>query len=199
MRAAVVVFFVGIAAFGTAELRGALAAQSAITAGAWITLFDGKDLSAFDQIGDANWELAEGVVQANKGNGFLVTKASYADFDLKVEFWVDADANSGVFLRCENPKQITSRNAYEVNINDKQPDPSHGTGSIPNVAPPRMVFKAGGRWNTYEIAARGSHFVVILNGTTAVDAQDATHRQGHIGLQYAAGTVKFRTVQIRPM
>src|SRR5262249_4736956 len=93
----------------------------------WTTLFDGKSLAAFNMIGDANWQLVDGVVQANKGNGFLVTKGSYADFELKAEFWVDADANSGVFIRCENPQQITAMNAYEVNIFDKRPDPSYAT------------------------------------------------------------------------
>ena len=71
----------------------------------WTTLFDGKSLASFNMIGDANWQLMDGVVQANKGTGFLVTKNSYTDFQLKVEFWVDDDANSGVFLRCEVRRQ----------------------------------------------------------------------------------------------
>jgi len=46
----------------------------------WITLFDGKSLDNWDTIGDANWTLVDGVVQADKGNGFLVSKSSYTDF-----------------------------------------------------------------------------------------------------------------------
>ncbi len=105
-------------------------------AAGWTTLFDGKSLAAFNMIGDANWQLVDGIVQANKGNGFLVTKGSYTDFELKAEFWVDDDANSGIFIRCENPQQITAMNAYEVNIFDKRPDPSYGTGAIVDVAKP---------------------------------------------------------------
>src|SRR5436309_14823512 len=68
-------------------------------AAGWTTLFDGKSLAAFNMIGDANWQLVEGIVQANKGNGFLVTKGSYTDFELKAEFRVDDDPNSGIVIR----------------------------------------------------------------------------------------------------
>jgi hypothetical protein len=174
------------------------AGQANQAAAGWTVLFDGKNLSSFNTIGDANWQLMDGIVQANKGTGFLVTKASYADFQLKVEFWVDDDANSGVFIRCENPQQITAMNAYEVNIYDKRPDPTYGTGAIVDVSKPLTAMKAGGKWNTYEITAQGPHMVVTLNGTKTVDVQNSAHARGPIGLQYGAGTVKFRSVQIKP-
>jgi hypothetical protein len=47
------------------------ASGQANNAAGWITLFDGKNLSAFNMTGDANWQLMDGVVQANKGTGFL--------------------------------------------------------------------------------------------------------------------------------
>jgi hypothetical protein len=143
--------------------------------------------------------VADGVVQANKGTGFLVSKASYADFEMRVEFWVDDDANSGVFIRCENPQDITATNAYEVNIYDKRPDPTYRTGSIVNVAKPLSMINTGGKWNTFEIRAQGSHLVVTLNGTKTVDIQHSGHARGPFALQYGAGTVKFRNVQIRTL
>src|SRR2546425_8960184 len=85
---------------------------------AWTVLFDGKNLDSFNQIGNANWKITDGVVEANMGNGYLVSKATYADFEFKADFWVTDDANSGVFIRCENPNQVTAMNAYEVNIYD---------------------------------------------------------------------------------
>lgn len=186
--------------FGLVHLSTRLAAEQPTVAGPeWSTLFDGSDLSMFDTIGDANWRLGEGVVQADQGNGFLVSKAAYGDFELRVEFWVDAPGNSGVFVRCEDPAQISSRNSYEVNINDTRPDPTYGTGAIAQVAPPLVMLKAGGKWNTFEIRARGAHLEVVLNGTKTVDINDTSHSKGRIALQYAAGTVKFRRVQIRPL
>jgi len=168
-------------------------------AAGWTLLFDGKNLNAFNIIGDANWQLADGVVQANQGNGYLVTKNTYGDYQLKVEFWVDDEANSGVFIRCEDPKQITAMNAYEVNIYDKRPDQAYRTGAIVDVAKPLANINAGGKWNTFEITAQKSHFVVILNGTKTVDVENSAHARGVIALQYGGGNVKFRNVQIKPL
>jgi hypothetical protein len=167
---------------------------------AWITLFDGSGMEHWNSIGDANWRIEQGSVQADKGNGFLVSKNSYTDFQIRAEFWVDADANSGIFIRCSDPQKITATNSYEVNIFDKRPDPSYGTGAIVNLAKVVPMPKAGGKWNVYEITAKGSRFFVTLNGQRTVDGvQDSKHARGPIALQYASGVVKFRKVQIRPL
>jgi len=172
---------------------------SAQAGGAWTTLFDGKSLNGWNAIGNANWEVADGVIQATKGTGFLVTPASYGDFQITLEFWVSDDANSGVFIRCSDPKTISAANAYEVNIFDQRPDPSYGTGAIVNVAKVTSPIKTGGKWNTYDITAKGPKMTIVLNGTRTVDVEDATHARGPIGLQYGAGTVKFRNVRIRTL
>jgi hypothetical protein len=166
----------------------------------WVTLFDGKNLDNWSAIGDANWRIADGVVEADKGNGFLVSKTAYTDYQIRAEFWVDSDANSGIFIRATDPAKVTAANAYEVNIFDKRPDPSYGTGAIVNVAKPSVYLKAGGQWNTYEITVKGPKFTVVLNGTKTVDgAEDSKLATGRIALQYAAGVVKFRKVQIKPI
>lgn len=166
----------------------------------WITLFDGTSLENWNRIGDANWRLEDGAVVADKGNGFLVSKSSYSDFQIRAEFWVDADANSGIFIRCSDPNKVTSANAYEVNIFDKRPDPTYGTGAIVNVAKVVPMPKAGGRWNVYEITAKGDELTVTLNGQRTVDGvRDRKHASGSIGLQYGAGVVKFRKVQVKPL
>jgi 3-keto-disaccharide hydrolase len=164
----------------------------------WITLFDGTNLDSWTRVGDANWRLADGVVQADEGIGFLVSKNSYTDFHVRVEFWVDADANSGVFLRMSDIQNITVSNAYEVNIVDKRPD-MYGTGAIVNVAKVSPVPQAGGKWNTYDITAKGAHLTVTFNGIRTVDVHDSRLASGPIGLQHVAGLVKFRKVQIRPL
>jgi hypothetical protein len=164
----------------------------------WTTLFDGKTLKGWDVVGDANWEVADGVIQANKGTGFLVTPVPYRDFQITAEFWVTDDANSGIFIRCSDPKMISATNAYEVNIYDKRPDQSYRTGGIVDVAKPTSVINTGGKWNTYDITAQGPKMTVILNGMKVVDgAEDTKHPDGRVALQYGAGTVKFRNVRIR--
>jgi hypothetical protein len=176
-------------------------AQGASGETGWITLFDGSNLNQWEPIGNANWRLVEGgVVQADLGNGFLVSKKEYGDFELKAEFWVDATANSGVFIRATDPAKVTATNAYEVNIYDTRPDPSYGTGAIVNVAKVSPMPKAGNQWNYYEITAKGDTFTVTLNGIKTVDgAKDAKLPKGRIALQYGQGIVKFRKVEIKPL
>ena len=175
-------------------------------------MFDGKNLDNFNKIGDANWRLEDGAVVADKGNGFLVSKEGYGDFEIRAEFFVDPDANSGIFIRCTDPEKIGSDNAYEVNIWDMRPDPSYGTGAIVKVAKVDPMPKAAGKWNVYEITAKGSTFTVVLNGQKTVNgAQDAKFASGRIALQHGLGSkddkgvandkgvVKFRKVEIRPL
>ena len=173
----------------------------------WVTLFDAKNLDNWNKIGDANWRIEDGAVVADKGNGFLVSKNSYGDFQLRAEFWVDDDANSGIFIRCADPDKVTGSNAYEVNIWDRRPDPTYGTGGIVNVAKVDPMPKAAGKWNVYEIIAQGPKFTVTLNGQKTVDgAQDAKFANGRIVLQHGLGlkdndrgVVKFRKVEIKPL
>jgi hypothetical protein len=172
--------------------------------GGWITLLDSTRMGDWDQVGTANWEMKDGAVVADKllegkSPGYLVSRNAYKDFQIRAEFWTDEEANSGVFIRCDQSKQISAKICYEVNIYDKRPDPSYGTGAIVNVAKVDPMPKAAGKWNTYEITAQGPHLVIVLNGQKTVDVQDSTHSSGPFALQYGSGVVKFRKVQIKPL
>jgi hypothetical protein len=163
----------------------------------WVTLFDGTHLGNFNTVGTANWTLRDGTVEATSGSGFLVSKESYRDFEVRVEFWVDEGANSGVYMRCQDAAKITDTTCYEANVFDKRPDQSGRTGAIVHIAKPLAIVDAGGRWNTYEITLKGPQLTVRLNGTLTAQAEDSKLTSGPIALQYAAGTVRFRRVQIR--
>lgn len=194
MRAKLIVAAAAVASLGAcSEPTG----ESTVSAGDWQTLFDGSSLAGWTRVGDANWQLMDGAVAADSGTGFLLTAASYADFDLDLEFWVTPDANSGVFIRCANPSEIGAATCYEVNIFDQRPDPTYRTGGIVEVAGPKVVLETGDRWNHYEISAHGTHLVVKLNGQTTVDTNDDKLAAGPFALQYGAGRVMFRNVRIR--
>ena len=172
----------------------------------WITLFDGETLNNWDRIGTANWRLEDGAVVADSGNGFLVSKNDYGDFDLRVEFWIEAKTNSGVFIRCTDPKSVTGKTAYEVNIWDTRPVQKYGTGAIVAVGAVDPMPHAAGRWNTYEIIAKGDTFTITLNGQKTVDgAKSDKFAKGRIALQHGkgvtdeSGIVKFRKVEIKPL
>jgi hypothetical protein len=167
----------------------------------WILLFDGETLFGWAPRGDAEWFVADGVIRhrPDKGAGMLSTTTEFADFQLKVEFWIDDKANSGVFVRCPTSGQITATNAYEINIYD--PHPQWPTGSINEVARTRLNPQTTGQWNEYEITTEGDHFLVRLNGETTVDVRDAKFARGTIALQQfnGQGEVRFRNVKLKPL
>jgi hypothetical protein len=171
----------------------------------WTVLFDGTEasLANWDRVGGANWRIVDGAVMADKsttkGSSFLVSKSSYKDFKMTAEFWVSDDANSGIFIRCTDRNKINSITGYEVNIFDKRPDPSYGTGAIVRVAMVKNMPKAGGKWNTFEIYAKGPEMTIVMNGAVTVSGQDSKNPAGPIALQYGQGVVKFRKVEIKPL
>lgn len=180
--------------------------------GGWKPLFNGKDLEGWTKVGDANWRVEDGAIVADRGTGFLVSADSYGNFELRAEFWADTVTNSGIFIRATEPARITAANAYEVNIWDERPEPKYGTGAIVDVASVDPMPKAGGRWNTYEVTAKGDTLTVVLNGQKTVDGvRDGKHASGRIALQHAPGikdasgvpndrgVIRFRKVELRAL
>lgn len=171
----------------------------------WTTLVDGSRVpgaaDGWTALGEGNWSLFEGSLQGRNGKlGYLVSKDSYTDFEIRAEFWADASANSGIFIRCQDRNKVGADNAYEVNIFDQRPDPSYGTAAIVDVAKVRQPGPmAADKWNTFLITARGEQLTVVFNGETTVDVKNGKWKSGPVALQSAAGTIRFRKVQIRPL
>src|SRR5688572_4861219 len=195
-------------------LFGALAyAQSAPNtltskeaADGWILLFDGKTLKGWqgratsvpNTTGD--WTVANGsLVCGGKTPSWLSSDASFSDYELKLEFRGSEKVNSGVFLRSQKEGQphITG---YELQIWDYQPA-GFLTGSLVSYVKATGPGKVrGGEWNAFDITAQGDHFVVALNGTKVLDARDAKHAAGVIGLQcQLKNRIEFRNIKLRPL
>ena len=180
-----------------------LTAANATAQGEWITLIDGTEgIENFTLLGDANWTAEMASIRATRGSGasWLVSKQSYDNFEIRVEFWASHDANSGIYLRCQNPERITDRDCYEANIFDQRPEADYGTGGIVHVAPVSQPLpKAGDRWNIYRIVMEGDHLIVELNNEQTVDVRDDKLVSGPVALQWARGEIRFRKVQIREL
>jgi hypothetical protein len=176
----------------------------------WITLIDGeKGLDNWNRIGDANWRAEGGAIVADVGKGgFLVSKNTYKDFEIRAEFWAESSTNSGIFIRCADPAKITAANCYEVNIWDTRPELKYATGAIVDYAavPVPIIYKAAGKWSTFEITARGAALSVKFDGVVTANIEDRKLASGPFALQFATGAkgapggvIKWRKVQIRPL
>jgi hypothetical protein len=170
----------------------------------FIALFDGKNLDHWQGDGKAQFTIQDGAIVATgqkdpKDSAFLMSKEKYKDFQLRVEVWASEDANSGVFIRCDEGAKPGAKTCYECNIFDTRPDPSYGTGAIVYFAEVNPMPKAGGKWNTMEITAKGRDLSVTFNGQKTAQTRNALHTEGPIALQFAEGIVKFRKIEIKPL
>jgi hypothetical protein len=170
----------------------------------WVQLFDGKSLDGWIVPVGVNWRVEDGAIVADKksvkGNPSLVSKNSYKDFQLYAEVWVSEDANSGIYIRCTDPAKVNSRSAYEANIYDNRNGQEYSTGAIVDVAAVALPApKAGGKWNTLEVTAKGPLMTVTFNGKKTSEGKDNRFASGPIGLQYGLGLVKFRKVAVKPL
>jgi hypothetical protein len=59
--------------------------------------------------------------------------------------------------------------------------------------------KAGGKWNVYEITAKGADLTIKLNGVETVKLNNKKYKGGPFALQHGAGVIKFRKVMVRPL
>jgi hypothetical protein len=201
-RPSMLALFLGLFVFAATAVHLPSAAFSQ-TGDGWTHLFDGKTLGDWNMVGESNWRVEDGAIVADKRTSkapaHLVSKSKYKDFMVYVEFWSSDDANSGIFMRCQDPAVITDRSCYEANIFDTRKDPTYGTGGIVHFAEVNPMPKAGGKWNTYEITAKGRQITVVLNGQKTAELHNGLFVEGFLTLQHGEGVMKFRKVAIKPL
>ncbi len=188
----------------------------------WILLFDGKSLDKWNVTPALAkvFKVVDGAIKADLSDagGTLLSKDTFDNFVLKVEFRAHPDINSGIILRSppprtpaapgEKPTPAPGGPGYELQIRDRNPgNYSSGdflTGSVVNVGKaPHDVKIIPDQWNTIEATVDRDHFVVVFNGKKVVDARDSKRASGHIGLQLAHpedvrhAHLEFRNIKVR--
>jgi hypothetical protein len=127
----------------------------------WRNLFEpGLSNAVFSTGG---WVVEDGFLVAKSGDT-IWTRESYGNFILDFEFKVAKDANSGVFLRTGNIKDILS--ALEIQIHEKTDGAQYGmVGALYNAKPPdKDVSRPAGEWNRFTITCQDSRLKLIFNG-----------------------------------
>ena len=83
------------------------------------------------------------------GSADIVTKKTYRDFRLHIEFFVaKSGGNSGVYLQ----------NRYEIQVLDGDKT-KHGMGAVINETDsPYAAYNGAGKWNSYDITFRAARF-----------------------------------------
>jgi hypothetical protein len=188
----------------------------------WITLFDGKDLSAWDNgAGGApgeGWVLEDGAVVRTKPAGYMWSKQKFGDFVLELEF--KTEGNSGVFFRTGNPRDCV-QTGLEMQVERPANNPGkHSVGALYDALAPSQNAAVAG-WNKVVITCQGPKVTIDMNGQRIIDADldkwpqagqnpDGTKnkyrtalkdfpREGHVGLQEHGAVVAYRQIRVKPL
>lgn len=186
------------------------------------SLLGGDDLTDWEGAGqpfEKCWEFRDGVLHGLKKKGpWLRSVKEYGDFNLRLEYRVDAGANSGIYVRVpangnhhrDNKNEPPA--GFEVQILDDSAKkyanlkPYQFSGSVYDIAgADPKVSKPAGHWNTLEINCRGQRITTVHNGRVIVRVTPKSHpaielrsTKGFLGLQNHGGGVSFRKIRIGP-
>ena len=178
-----------------------------------MALFNGQDLSGWKTMGKdpSAWRVEDGFLRndavqepgKHKSYANLRTEHEFEDFNLKLEFRVPKDGNSGVYLRGIYEVQVA--NSYGA-----RNDP-HNCGALySRIMPTENVSKPPGEWQTFDITLVDRHLTVIHNGRTTIGNQPVLgctggalwsdeFRPGPIYLQGDHTSVDYRNMVLRPV
>lgn len=193
---------------------GVVVADDALNAeDGFVPIFNGKNLDGWE--GDLTlWKVEDGKIVGDspgiKQNEFLATKATYGDFELRLEFKLqDGRGNTGVQFRSKRDPQSSEVEGYQADIGEKYWGclyDEHRRRKVLVQAPPELdeVLKKDD-WNTYVIRAQGDQVTLTINGFTSVDYREPDEtiaRSGIIAVQVHSGPplrVEFRNLRLKEL
>lgn len=167
----------------------------------WIALFDGHSLFGWKAGNDVNWHVEDGVIKADTGKpGLLLTTSPFTDYDLRFDFRLTPETNSGVFLRTTFDPKDPGKDCYELNLCDQMTE--FPTGSLVSRSKIKEPVPASQEWQSMEVHVEGAQIQASLNGKEVLNFKDTSQNQraiGFIGLQKNTGPIAFRNVYLKPL
>ena len=194
----------------------AVSAANAQNSEDWIQLYNGSDLSGWQQVaGQADYvadgDSIVGYSVADSPNSFLATTTEYSDFILEYEALIEAGLNSGVQVRSE----LAAENyvyGYQVEI---ETTPRRFAGGIYDERRRGWLYPLSrnekgrdafrnGEWNHFRVEFVGNSLRVWVNGIQTSDLADSVTPTGFIALQVHSinddaligKTVRWRNIRI---
>ncbi len=217
----------------------AVLAQNTLTAKekkqGWKLLFDGKTTSGWrtfnsDKPGSV-WKVSNGELYLDKavkeGRGDLMTDGEFQDYELSLEWKIDACGNSGVIFNVI--EDVKYKNTYltgpemQVLDNTCHPDAKiikHRAGDLYDlISCSKETVNPAGEWNHARIISNKANMEFWLNGTKVVEFKMHTPQwdemvakskfntmpdfgdalKGHIALQDHGDQVWFRNIKIKEL
>ena len=198
-------------------------------AAGWKLLFDGKSLAGWrsykSETPPTGWRAVNGELVRDGEGGDLMTAEQFDDFELRFEWKVTANGNSGIIYRIATTEEFPWQTGPEYQILHNQ---GHRDGKAPitsaasNYAvhpPTKDVTRPVGEWNEGRLVARGNRVEHWLNGEKVVEyeinsadwlervkasklaklANYGRIKRGYIALQDHGDVVSYRNIKIRTL
>ena len=181
-------------------------------------LFNGHDLTGWKYDGSGHWGAKNGILVYD-GGGWqphpatvwernLHTEKEYGDFILLIDWKIQKDGNSGIFLRVP-PQTAGEMEELQVEIWDRTAivySSPFGSGGVVgyNVkerAPLQTADSPLGEWNHFEIRVERDLVTVRLNDQLVLDrfAADFKNAKGSIVLQHHGWPLEFKNIFIKEL
>jgi len=204
----------------------------------WQLLFDGESTEywrgyGMDAFPSDGWVIEDSALvfrapESGSSGLDIITKETYEDFELSLEWMISEGGNSGIFYHVlEQDRAIYwSGPEFQILDNENHPDADQGvngnrkSASLYDLIPAQpQNTHSFGEWNTIRIVSDGPTIQHWQNGEKVVEYERWTEdwfnmlheskfncypefgaiQNGHIGLQDHGDEVKFRNIKIRTM
>jgi hypothetical protein len=179
--------------------------SAAERAAGWRLLFDGKTFDGwrglgYDSVPSAHWRIEDGAIRKiptgevprmpdgqPASGGDLMTRETFADFELSWEWKIGRAGNSGVKYNVSEELSMAAANhaalgfEYQLlddSLHEDNKVPSHRTGALYDLIAPDASknLRPVGEWNASKIVYRGNHGEHWLNGSKIVEFELGTPR-----------------------
>ncbi len=158
-----------------------------------------------------HWKVVDGAIHCDgKGGVSLVTDKDYGNFELMLDWKIEKNGDSGLYLRGQPQVQIwDSENTPGARGVDK----NSGSGGLWNnpagdkaKIPLKKADKPVGEWNTFHITVTGDEVTVKLNGELVVDKGKLLNywdkgkpvpEKGPVELQFHGDPLWFKNISIK--
>lgn len=192
----------------------------------WQQLFNGKDLTGWEQVGPGEFVVENGLLKTVGGMGMILYPAEkFGNVIIRVVYNVkDNDCNSGVFIRIPDKptdEWMAVNKGYEVQIDNGTRHVGgdyHCTGVLYSLTKAKAhPQKNPGEWNTMEITLNGPRTIVYVNDELVTDFTEGDEvppktrdfepdrgprpLSGYIGLQNHddLSVAYFKEVAVKPL
>jgi 3-keto-disaccharide hydrolase len=165
-----------------------------------------------------HWKVVDGILTYDGKGDSLQTAKDYGDFELMIDWKIEMNGDSGIYLRGQPQVQVwDSDNSPGARGEDKHsgsgglwnnPVPKGETAKSIGKMPLKKADKAPGEWNTFHIIMKGDKVTVHLNGELVVDNKPLANywekgkplpATGPIELQHHGDKLWFKNVYIKEL